>query len=210
MLRSSHGGCSLCFPPHREVLRMTIDDVLLQKPADWNTFLKLLQEAGYEIKDGKNPSFWREGQKRFIRLDTLGDNYKKDVLLAVLSGEKSHLPQKKRMPSQEMKEINLLVDIQKKLQAGKGSGYVRWAKTFNLKQMAQTMNYLTEHNLLEYAVLAEKTEASVNHYNELSDQIKRAEMRLAEIAVLRTHIINYSKTRDTYVAYRLLLVKRSG
>jgi len=189
-------------PPHREVLRMTIDDVLLQKPADWNTFLNLLQEAGYEIKDGKNPSFLREGQKRFIRLDTLGDNYKKDVLLEVLSGEKSHSPQKKRMPSQEIKEINLLVDIQKKLQAGKGSGYVRWAKTFNLKQMAQTMNYLTEHNLLEYAALAEKTEAAINHYNELSGQIKAAEKRLAEIAVLRTHIINYSKTRDTYVAYR--------
>lgn len=188
--------------PHREVLRMTIDAVLSQKPADWNTFLKLLQEAGYEIKDGKNPSFWREGQKRFIRLDTLGDHYKKDVLLAVLSGEKAHTPQKRRMPSKEIKEINLLVDIQKKLQAGKGNGYVRWAKTFNLKQIARTLNYLTEHNLLEYAALEKKTEAAVKHYNELSDQIKAAEKRLAEIAVLRRHILNYSKTRDIYVAYR--------
>lgn len=63
------------------------------------------------------------------------------------------------------------------------------------------MNYLTEHNLLEYAALAEKT-AAVERYNELSDQIKEAEKRLAEIAVLRTHIINYSKTRDVYAAYR--------
>lgn len=188
-------------PSYRELLRMTIDQVLSQKPADWDTFLKLLQEAGYEIKSGKNLSFRGKGQKRFVRLDTLGDEYKKDVLLKVLSGERTYTPCRKRMPSQAEK-VNLLVDIQKKLQEEKGSGYVRWAKTFNLKQMAQTMNYLTEHNLLEYAALVEKTAAAVERYNELSDQIKEAEKRLAEIVVLRTHIINYSKTRDVYVAYR--------
>ena len=37
------------------------------------------------------------------------------------------------------------MDIQAKLQAGKGAGYARWAKVFNLKQMAQTVNFLTEH-----------------------------------------------------------------
>ena len=88
------------------------------------------------------------------------------------------------------------------MQAGKGAGYARWAKVFNLKQMAQTMNYLSEHNLLEYAVLEEKTAAVTAHHNELSAQIKAAEKRMAEIAVLRTHIINYAKTREVYVAYR--------
>ena len=80
--------------------------------------------------------------------------------------------------------------------------YARWAKVFNLKQMAQTMNYLSEHNLLEYAVLEEKAAAATAHHNELSAQIKAAEKRMAEIAVLRTHIVNYAKTREVYVAYR--------
>jgi hypothetical protein len=96
----------------------------------------------------------------------------------------------------------LLVDIQAKLRAGKGVGYERWAKVFNLKQMAQTVNYLTEHNLLEYDALAAKTALAIARYNELSTQIKAAEKRLAEITVLKTQIINYAKTRDTYVAYR--------
>ena len=96
----------------------------------------------------------------------------------------------------------LLVDIQTKLQAGKGAGYARWAKVFNLKQMAQTMNFLMAHNLLEYAVLEEKTAAATARHNELSAQIKAAEKRMAEIAVLRTHIVNYAKTREVYVAYR--------
>ena len=73
---------------------------------------------------------------------------------------------------------------------------------FNLKQMARTVNYLTEHNLLEYDALATKTTSATARYNELSTQIKAAEKRLAEIAVLKTQIINYAKTRDTYVAYR--------
>ena len=64
------------------------------------------------------------------------------------------------------------------------------------------MNYLTEHGLLEYAVLEEKAAAATTRHNELSAQIKAAETRMAEIAVLRTHIINYAKTREVYVAYR--------
>ncbi len=99
-------------------------------------------------------------------------------------------------------KVNLLVDIQEKLQAGKGAGYARWAKVFNLKQMAQTMNYLTEHGLLEYAVLEEKAAMATARHNELSAQIKAAETRMAEIAILRTRIINYVKTREVYAAYR--------
>lgn len=189
-------------PSHRELLRVAIDNALSEKPADWDTLLKLLQEAGYEIKTGKNPSFRCEGWDRAVRLDTLGENYSKDVLLSVIKGEKQHTPRKKKQIVQEPKKVNLLVDIQAKLREGKGAGYAKWARSFNLKQLAQTMNYLTDQGLLEYAALAEKTSAATARYNELSSQIKAAEKRMAEIAVLRTHIINYSKTRDVYVAYR--------
>ena len=123
-------------------------------------------------------------------------------IVAVLAGQKKHTPRQQPVKQANPPKVNLLVDIQAKLQAGKGAGYVRWAKVFNLKQMAQTVNYLTEHNLLEYAVLEEKAAVATAHHNELSAKIKAAEKRMAEIAVLRTHIINYAKTRDTYVAYR--------
>ena len=142
------------------------------------------------------------GWSKVSRLDSLGDGYTLEDLLAVLAGQKEHTPRRKSIKQAEPPKVNLLVDIQAKLQAGKGAGYMRWAKVFNLKQMAQTVNYLTEHNLLEYAVLEEKAAAATAHHNDLSARIKAAEKRMAEIAVLRTHIINYAKTRDTYVAYR--------
>ena len=189
-------------PSHRELLRAAIDTALAQKPADFDALLKLLREAGYEVKPGKIPSLRGKDQKRFVRLDTLGSGYGEPELRAVLSGEKTHRPRKKITPPAPEKQVNLLVDIQAKLRAGKGVGYERWAKVFNLKQMAQTVNYLTEHGLLEYAQLAEKTAAATARHNELSTQIKATEKRLAEIAVLKTQIVNYAKTRDIYVAYR--------
>ena len=143
------------------------------------------------------------GWKNVARMDEkLGQGYSEDEIRAVLAGEKEHTPRKKAAVQSEPPKVNLLVDIQAKLQAGKGAGYARWAKVFNLKQMAQTMNYLTEHGLLEYAVLEEKAAAATTRHNELSAQIKAAETRMAEIAVLRTHIINYVKTREVYAAYR--------
>ncbi len=189
-------------PSHRELLRVAIDGALSEKPADWDALMKLLQDAGYEIKPGKNPSLRLAGWGRAVRLDTLGENYKKDVLVSVIRGERKHAPKKKKQVVREPEKVNLLVDIQQKLREGKGAGYARWARSFNLKQMAQTMNFLTDHNLLEYGALSEKTAAATARYNALSDQIKAAEKRMAEIAVLKTHIINYSKTREVYVAYR--------
>ncbi len=188
-------------PSNRELLRVAIDAALVQKPVDFDALLKLLRDAGYEIKPGKIPALRGKNQKRFIRLDTLGSGYSEAELQAVLSGEKTHKPRKKIIQPMPEKQVNLLVDIQAKLRAGKGIGYERWAKVFNIKQMAQTLNYLTEHNLLEYDALAAKTALATARYNELSAQIKAAEKRLAEIAVLKTQIVNYAKTRDTYVAY---------
>ena len=127
--------------------------------------------------------------------------YTEDALCAVLAGKKEHTPRKKRSQTAQRKNT-LLIDIEAKLQAGKGVGYERWAKVFNVKQMAQTYNYLREHGLLDYGELEEKASAATEQFHALSAQIKAAETRMAEIAVLKTHIINYAKTRDTYVAYR--------
>ena len=174
-----------------------------ESPANFEELLKLLQESGCEVsKRGKSYRLKLPGWEKAARMDSLGEGYGLEDLQAVLSGKKAHTPRKKVVAQAEPPKVNLLVDIQAKLQAGKGAGYARWAKVFNLKQMAQTMNYLSENNLLEYAILEEKAAAATAHHNELSAQIKAAEKRMAEIAVLRTHIVNYAKTREVYVAYR--------
>ena len=149
-------------PSHRELLRVAIDNALSQSPANFEELLKLLQESGCEVsKRGKSYCLKLPGWEKAARMDSLGEGYGLEDLQAVLSVKKAHTPRKKTVTQAEPPKVNLLVDIQAKLQAGKGAGYARWAKVFNLKQMAQTMNYLSEHNLLEYAILEEK--AAVCH-----------------------------------------------
>jgi hypothetical protein len=189
-------------PSFQEKLRIAIDAALAEKPADFNALLQDIRQAGYEVKTGKYLAFRIAGQKKFTRLRSLGEGYSEDEIRAVITGVKRHKPRKTKQPARQSQGVNLLVDIQAKLQAGKGPGYERWAKVFNLKQMAQTMNFLTENNLLEYAQLEEKTAAATARFNELSARIKAAETRMTEIGNLKTHIINYSKTRDVYTAYR--------
>lgn len=191
-------------PSHRERICFAIDDALAQKPESFEALLTLLREAGYEVKGKKVPSLMGGEQKKFIRMDTLDPGYTPADLRAVIAGEMEHTPRQRITPSAapEKRSGNLLVDIQAKLRAGKGAGYARWATLFNLKQMAQTVAYLQENELLDYDTLAEKASAASARYHDISGRIKAAEKRMAEIAVMRTHIINYAKTRDTYIAYR--------
>ena len=192
-------------PCHRDQLRMAIDAALAQKPASLEGLLKLLQEAGIEVSPrGKSIRLKMPGQRNYVRMDggSLGAEYDPSVLREILAGKRTHTPGKKNIRQSTSPKVNLLVDIQAKLQAGKGAGYARWARTFNLKQMAQTMNYLTEHGLLDYADLTARTAEATEHHRELSEKIKAAEKRMAEIAVMKTHIINYAKTREVYMAYR--------
>ncbi len=114
-----------------------------------------------------------------------------------------YTPKKKKvMETPAHASGSLLIDIQAKLQEGKGAGYARWATNFNLKQLSQTLIYLEENGLLDGAVLEEKTFSATAQYHTFSSKLKGAEKRMAEIKIMQQHIINYAKTRDTYVAYR--------
>ena len=193
-------------PTRRDQLAAAIDAALTQQPESFAALLDLLRQAGYEVKnaDRPNPSLRGESQKRFIRLDSIGSGYSAAELRAVIAGERAHTPkqQKKTAPEKHRRENQLLIDIQAKLREGKGAGYAHWARHFNLKQMAQTMNYLQEHGLTDFNVLSQKAAAASARFSALSAEIKDAEKRMAEIAVMRTQIINYARTRDTYAAYR--------
>lgn len=84
----------------------------------------------------------------------------------------------------------------------KGAGYARWAAVYNLKQMAKTLVYLRDHQVDSAEQLRELAAQKAAKRDELLSSIQSSEQRFAEIAALKKHIINYSKTRSTYEAYR--------
>jgi hypothetical protein len=189
-------------PSHQNQLRASIDAALDQHPASFEDFITLMQDAGYTVNTNrKHITFMAPGWKQPARMDTLrGDHTEAAVReriegRSVHSGGRSNVVEPHRKPG-------LLIDIESKLRQGKGEGYERWAKVFNLKQAAQTLIYLQEHGLDTYDALKEKTAAATARYNDLSGRIKRLEARMKSSAELQKHIVNYTKTRDTYVAYR--------
>ena len=192
------------YPPkesNRDKLCAVIDNILLnEKPASFESFLQKLEQQGYEIKRGKYTSVKGTRQKRFIRFRTLGAGYSEDEIKAVIAGESEHRPYQKQPPKEQ--PFHLLVDIQAKLSEGKSEGYARWAKRYNLKEMSKTLIFLQENKIGSIEEMQERVDAATAHYHELGDSIKDSENRLAEIAVLKAHIINYAKTRPVYDAYR--------
>ena len=191
------------YPPkesNRDRLCGIIDTILAEKPKDFEVFLQKLERQGYEVKRGKYTSVKGARQKRFIRFRTLGVGYGEDEIKAVLEGKAKHQPYRKQPPKEQ--PFQLLVDVQGKMAEGKSVGYKKWATKFNLKEMSKTLLFLQEQKIGSAEELRERAAAATERYHAMGDSIKAAETRLTEIAVLKTHIINYAKTRPVYDAYR--------
>ena len=202
-------------PYHREsfrkALREKIDSILNEEPKDYREFLDNLKASGYEIKNGKHTAVRGQGQKRFIRLSSLGKGYTDEDIRKRITGEMEFDPEEqikefvrkhsKRKPLVPDRGFDLLIDINKKMQEGKGKGYERWAKVFNVKQVSKALLFLQEHGIRNYEELSKKASCSAEKFRTLSDSIKEKESRLKEISDLRTHIINYAKTKDVYKAF---------
>ena len=147
----------------------------------------------------ENPARIREVKKTIARIKTV---QREEELKAVISGEAEHHSRQKQKRIVPEQKFQMLVDIQAKLAEGKSMGYARWAKRYNLKEMSKTLIFLQENKIGSIEEMQERIDAATARYHELGDSIKAAETRMAEIAVLRTHIVNYARTRPVYDAYR--------
>ena len=179
----------------RDIIRRDIDIALNRNPKDMNELVKILEQSGYEIKKGKNVAIKSKKQKRFVRLSSLGDGYTEYDLSEILSSNSKSQKTNNR-------KFNLLIDLQSAAIAKKGIGYQRWAKVFNLKQMAQVLTFLQENEIYDYDKLCKMSNEISEEFYNLSDSIKQMEKELTDIAELKTQIINYLKTRDVYIEYR--------
>lgn len=191
----------------RDIIREDILKCLNQKPADFDELLKLLQVEGYEIKRGKHTAICGKEQKRFIRFRSLGEDFTEENLKRVIAGKKEPPEKNERIPDRkepkpEKRKFDLVVDIQEKMAQGKNDGYVTWAKKYNIKQFAESILFLQQHDIHDKKTLDALVEGSSSRYHELMKTIKEAEEKMAANKVIKTHIINYAKTRETYIAYR--------
>ena len=181
----------------KQKLKQTIDRIVITAK-DYDDFLRLMQEAGYEIKTGKYISFRAEGQERFTRSKTIGENYTEERIKERIAGRMPRRSQRQTTP----KGISLIGDIQERIRLIDSKGYEYKAKLTILKEAARTLNYLTENNLLQYADLEKKVEDVHGSYDRTGKELKVVEARLREVQPLIKNISNYQQLKPVYDAFQ--------
>ena len=181
----------------KQKLKQTIDRLVITAK-DYDDFLRLMQEAGYEIKTGKYISFRAEGQERFTRSKTIGENYTVERIKERIAGRTPRRSQRQTTP----KGISLIGDIQERIRLIDSKGYEHKAKLTILKEAARTLNYLTENNLLQYADLEKKVEDVHGSYDRTGKELKGVEARLREVQPLIKNISNYQRLKPVYDAFQ--------
>ena len=181
----------------KQKLKQTIDRLVITAK-DYDDFLRLMQEAGYEIKIGKYISFRAEGQERFTRSKTIGENYTEERIKERIAGRTPRRSQRQTTP----KGISLIGDIQERIRLIDSKGYEHKAKLTILKEAARTLNYLTDNNLLQYADLEKKVEDVHSSYDRTGKELKGVEARLREVQPLIKNISNYQRLKPVYDAFQ--------
>ena len=181
----------------KQKLKQTVDRLVITAK-DYDDFLRLMQEAGYEIKPGKYISFRAEGQERFTRSKTIGENYTGERIKERIAGRTPRRNRRQTVP----KGISLIGDIQERIRLIDSKGYEYKAKLTILKEAARTLNYLTENNLLQYADLEKKVEDIHSSYDRTGKELKGVEARLREVQPLIKNISNYQRLKPVYDAFQ--------
>ena len=185
-------------PSFQEQIKQTIDFVLEKSPSNFDEFLRMMEENGVAVtRRGRSINFCVPGQKKVTRCNTLKGDYTEQAIRDRISGK--HTSSRSHFRTDK---VGMLIDIEAAVKSGKGPGYERWAKVFNLKQLAQAVSYLKEHGNMSYSDLEQRTSATVSRFNELSAWIKSMEKQLNDNGELQKQIVNYSKTRAVYTQYR--------
>jgi relaxase/mobilization nuclease domain protein len=166
-------------------------DRLIQRAKDWDEFLKLMQENGYEIKYGKHIAFRYKDKPRFTRAKTIGEDYTEDRIKERIhdSSALSKSPVKKR--------VGNMIDMNSaKVKANKG--YEHWATKHNLKTMAETVVSMRNEGIQSIAQLDQLIQKSADHRQSLMEQIKEIEVAMEQLSTAMEQANTVKKYREHY------------
>ena len=184
-------------------LKIAIDAAIPQAK-DFDGFLRLMEAQGYEVKQGKYISFraladgLRPGQERFTRCKTLGEDYTEERITQRIKGIAIDRGPRRR----SAREISLRTALEDSIKAQQSAGYARWAKLHNLKQAANSLNFITEHQIDSYEGL-ESRMAEISAANDAAaSALKDAERRLGDIALQIKNLSAYKQLRPVALELR--------
>ena len=187
------------YETEKAALRRQIRSVLAKATSLEEFSAQLLQEHGITVSESRGRFSYRTASRtKPITSRKLGDDFSKEKVLAVLAGNAEKKKTASLLRSDPNPDrISRLIDIQAKLAAGRGAGYERWAKVFNLKQMAKSMVLLSEYGLNSEAELKARIAEWADKSDEALKVVKDLEGRIASNRELARHMSAYLQNKKT-------------
>ena len=206
------------FETDKDRLRQSIRAALSKSKSFEDFSAALMQDYGISVKESRGRlSYLTPDRTKPITARKLGTDFDKAAVLAVFQqnahraaaktqNRQEHQPQlskgiQRTKPAQiapNPDSPQRLVDIAAKRAEGKGIGYERWAKTFNLKQMAKTMNFLSEHGFTSPEDVDAALEAAISGQHTAGEKLKELESRITANKELMHQIGIYRRTKPAH------------
>ena len=203
------------FETDKQILRKQIRAALKKTKTLDEFFDVLLEDYGVAVKESRGRfSYLTPDRTKPITSRRLGDDFSKEAILAVIEQNAARsLPSVSQRPDISVTpaakpEIEKLIDLEAKRAEGKGAGYIRWGKTFNLKTMAKTLIYLQENGLTDLDAL-DAALAEVHEKVKISRaDLKAIEQTLKEKKELQRQVLNARAGKDLHAEYLKLPKKK--
>jgi len=182
---------------YKAKLKYTID-LTIKKSKDWDEFIKLMQECGYEVKHGKHISFKAVNQERFTRAKTIGSDYSEELIKERIENRASgklHHKIKQRTSTK-------VVDINANKLASESAGFARWLKLQNLKNMAKTWQSINQNEFGDIEAFYSHVAKVHDDLMKIQGDLKNVELEIQRTADQINNINTYKKYKSIYSGYQ--------
>lgn len=178
-------------------LKYAIDNAV-KRANDWEDFLRIMQQMGYEIKEGKYISFRAKEQNRFTRSKTIGDYYTEEKIKEIIANRQKEHSDKyyKELP------VEKIIDIKNNEKARNFKGYEIWAKQHNLKNIAKTLRVMNELNIVTVDDLYKSLKEQNMDLTLQSRKIKDLENKISQLAKMGKDLQTYKNYYELYEDYK--------
>ncbi len=178
-------------------LKYAIDNAV-KRANDWEDFLRIMQQMGYEIKEGKYISFRAKEQNRFTRSKTIGDYYTEEKIKERITNRQKEHSDKyyKELP------VEKIIDINNNEKAKNFKGYEIWAKQHNLKNIAKTLRIMNELNIVTVDDLYKSLKEQNMDLTLQSRKIKDIENKINQLAKRGKDLQTYKNYYELYEDYQ--------
>ena len=218
----------------KQFLRDAIDDVASTAKSP-EEFSKILDEKYHIIfKISRNRySYLHPNRKKYVTGRNLGSRYEEDFLLKVFEeNAKSHLEKEEDIPKRQTQnastdlsnipftdtsaiptpfifiksDLRLVIDLQTCIKAQQSEAYAQKVKLTNLKQIAQTVAYIQEHeydSLEDFHIAldqaSDQTSAARKSLKDTEQQLKDVNEQIhftGQYLAYKNVYVNYRKSRN--------------